>query len=172
MKNLKLYFILTVFFSFGLLFQSEAQTTIKGNTSTGGADFNYSVKHLKVSKYRGGRTLLRINIGLKIGDQSRRKLNMNFDALVYVNGKLKKRISNNVTKGGAITCAVTCAGSCPSIFGDGYCTGCSCYYDNWLSETLGGTHDGDVILVKIVPARGGLKDKSRRDNAKRLVVRR
>jgi len=28
----------------------------------------------------------------------------------------------------AIVCAVTCAGECPSIFGDGVCTGCGCDY--------------------------------------------
>jgi hypothetical protein len=50
----------------------------------------------------------------------------------------------------AITCATNCAGSCPSIFGDGACVKCDCDYKR--SATLPGTlATGDMVRATILP---------------------
>ena len=153
-----------VFFSWTFAQPASIATATKANTG-----FNRSVDNLKFSKDRSGRKVLRIQVGLEVFDKTRNSMNMNFDVQILKNGRMIKRIQQNARKNGAIYCAVTFSGECPSIFGDGVCTGCSCDYGNWLSAGIGDPLNGDVFEVRIVPARGGLKEMNTRDDRRRIV---
>ena len=164
MKNFKLIFFLATIFSLTFLFDAQAQTA-----PTGDAGFNYSVDDLKIAKTRDGKLALKTTIGLFVDDKSRNRINMSFDLIIMKNGSVLRKITTDTGKRSAITCAVTCAGKCPSIFGDGVCTGCGCDYSKTLTTPLGGANDGDIFSVKIVPARGGETDSNPKDNGSRIV---
>jgi len=116
-----------------------------------------------------GSAAVRIRYGLEVFDSSSDTLNLNADIEVYVDGALVDVIAADATKRGAVTCAVTCAGSCPSIFGDGVCTGCSCQYGNWFSSAFGGG-EGDEVRVRLVSARGGVNEFDDTDDVLTAVV--
>jgi hypothetical protein len=168
MGNLKAKFVILVliaiFYSFAM--QAQVNATIRAKPVK--AQFNRSIEELVFAKDQTGRNVLRMKIGLQVLDKTEDRVNMNFDILISVKGRLRQKIEQSVVKGGAITCAVTCAGKCPSIFGDGICTGCGCRYDNWITWAFGEAQSGDVFQVKIAPARGGAQDNTPNDDTKRI----
>jgi hypothetical protein len=130
-----------------------------------GPTYNRSIERLEILDGPSGKTI-RVLYAFQVSDPTGSALNLNADVVVEVNGTSVDVISADASMptGGAITCAVTCAGACPSIFGDGVCTGCGCRYNNWLTSTFGGGTSGDQIVVRIVPARGGLPEQDTSDD--------
>jgi murein DD-endopeptidase MepM/ murein hydrolase activator NlpD len=132
--------------------------------------YNRSIRSLEIVEEHG-LPALKILYGLRVSDASRDRLVLDADLVVEVNGALVDLISTSATKaGGAITCAVTCSGDCPSIFGDGVCTGCGCDYSNTFTTPFRGDElePGDVISVRLVPPRGAAPELDTADDAQRL----
>src|SRR4029450_4300285 len=94
--------------------------------------FDRSIEKIEVDTAAGG-TVLRILVGLVVSDPTNDPLDLSCDVSVARNGQTIDKFSIRIKKGGAITCAVTCAGACPSIFGDGVCSGCGCRESNGLA---------------------------------------
>jgi len=130
---------------------------------------NRSVNRLSFRADASGQPVLQILTGLRLGEQRTAGTNASFDLRVFVNGRLAFVLAQDVVLHSAITCAVTCSGECPSIFGDGACTGCGCDYSNWLTAPTGPLEDGDIVEVWIVPARGGQPEVEKRDDRMRIV---
>ncbi len=134
--------------------------------------YNRSVSGVKLTRDSAGRQVVSARAGLVITDTSNQTLNLSADLVVSHNGKPVGTITMpDVVKHSAITCAVTCSGACPSIFGDGVCYQCGCKYEPiftipwpWDPAT------GDLFTVKVVPARGGLAETYTADDVARYVV--
>jgi hypothetical protein len=121
-----------------------------------------------------GQTVVSVRYGLEIFDESKDTLDLSAKIVVSVNGRNKGTITlPPVVKESAITCAVTCAGACPSIFGDGVCQSCGCNYSNWFTSAFGGTdapRPGDIITAKIVPTTNAVPEIQTGDDVGRFVV--
>lgn len=138
--------------------------------------FDYALDSLTLSvPSTGAGCNVAIRVGLSVYDPNNTPLNMCFDLQFLVNGRLKKTINKDVRKNGAIYCVTTCQSNCGSIFGDGVCSGCKCDYSNTLTANFGPSEvkPGDVIEVRLVPARNGLRDDDPANNTtkKSYVVR-
>lgn len=148
--------------------------TANGQPQTAGFDFALDSLTLSVPSTGAGCNAA-IRVGLSVYDPNDAALNMSFDLQFLVNGKLKKTINKDVRKNGAIYCVTTCQSKCGSIFGDGVCSGCKCDYSNTFTANMGPAEvkPGDVIEVRLVPARGGLRDDDPANNIskKSFVVR-
>ena len=130
---------------------------------------NRGVEKIVFKMGTDGRPIITAAVFVSIGERSRRGANASFDLDVIVNGAVVETISEDVLTSGAITCAVTCAGECPSIFGDGECISCGCVYSNWFTAAFDGLNDGDKVAVEIVAARGGFRDELRDDDVEEAV---
>lgn len=139
------------------------------------ADYNRKVEQMMVKVDPAtGQTVVSVRYGLEIYDESKDTLDLSAKIVVSVNGQSKGTITlPPVVKKTAITCAVTCAGACPSIFGDGVCQSCGCNYSNWFTSAFGGSdapRPGDVISAKIVPTTGAVPEVLTGDDVGRFVV--
>ncbi len=121
-----------------------------------------------------GRATAEVEYGLDLDDESEDVIDLTADIVVSVNGRAVDRIRGpEIVKKGAITCAVACAGACPSLFGSGVCRDCRCDYRNWFSSAFGGQaapRPGDVVSARIVPAGGGVRELDVGDDVARVVV--
>ncbi|MBI4605192.1 MAG: hypothetical protein HY721_24775 [Planctomycetes bacterium] len=134
--------------------------------------FNRAVERAEVAE-EGGRTALQILYGLTVSDPTRDRLVLDADVEVSAGGRVLDLIPVHARKEGAIECAVTCSSTCPSIFGDGVCTGCGCNYNNWLTSDLGGDGlmPGDEITVIIRPTPGAAPELDTADDRLSIVFR-
>lgn len=102
--------------------------------------------------------LLDIQVGLDLADTYEEALDLSFEIEVHEEGQLTLTIPVEVNKNEAIWCAVQCAGSCPSIFGDGICTGCGCNYSNsFQAQTDPSVDDQDIVII-LRPTAGALPE--------------
>jgi hypothetical protein len=116
--------------------------------------FNRGIEEISFRESRRGNVIAQVKVYLGIGDTTDDRLDLSFDLNLYVNGALMAVIPQEIIKDSAIKCAVTCAGSCPSIFGDGVCSACGCDYNNWLTHVFGedDIDKNDIVRAEIVPA--------------------
>ncbi len=130
---------------------------------------NRGIGKVAFKRSTSGDVLLQVKPYLSIRESKDDGVNLSFDVKVSVNGKLFGFASEDVLAGGAITCAETCAGDCPSIFGDGVCASCNCDYGDWITIPLPpGIIDGDLVEIQIVAARGGERDRDTNDDIRRV----
>jgi hypothetical protein len=133
--------------------------------------YNRGIEKISFRQSSKGETIVQVKVYLVLRT-SGEALNLSFDIQISVNDNPLNRIfvDDVYVDESAITCAVTCAGACPSIFGDGICTGCGCNYSNWFTALLGDdVNPGDRVRATIVPARGGVSDQYTDDNSIEVV---
>lgn len=130
---------------------------------------NRSIEHVTFKRNTRGDVVLQAEPGISIRRSEKDGANLSFDLRVFVNDALFGFVSEDIVQESAITCAVTCAGKCPSIFGDGICINCGCDYSDVITIPLPGINDGDTVRLEIVPARGGAQDLFRNDDVLKFV---
>lgn len=143
---------------------------------TSSVPYNRSIKQVVVSVDPAtGQARAEVNYGLDIDDESEDVLDLTSDIVISVNGRAVDRLRGpEVVKKGAITCASTCSGACPSLFGNGVCRDCRCDYNNWFSSAFGGSpapRPGDVVSARVVPSGAGVPELDVGDDVARVVVR-
>jgi hypothetical protein len=153
---------------------SEGDELVLASPATSG-DFNRKVEEVIVGVDPAtGQATAQVRYGLEIFDESSDTLDLSAKIVVSVNGRIKDIIDlPPVVKYGAITCAVTCAGACPSVFGNGVCSACRCNFSNWFSSGFGGSdapRPGDVVSARIVPTAGALAEAQTGDDVGRFVM--
>jgi hypothetical protein len=119
--------------------------------------YNRSVDGIGFRPNSTGGTDIDLEYSLLVGDTAGAAADLRADILVeiIVGGSV---VSQTTIPAGydfigndAVTCAVSCASPCGSIFGDGVCSGCDCDYSR--SATLPGTvlASGDMVRATILP---------------------
>ena len=145
---------------------------VQANECSGTEQFNNrGIESVSFKRNTNGEILVQSNTYLSVKKSDIKGVNLSFDMHVYVNGVLFDIVSEDVVTESAITCAVTCAGKCPSIFGDGVCKSCGCDYNSSLTAAIPGVSDGDTVSVELVAARGGERDTLTKDDVRKTVFR-
>ncbi len=165
-KNKKYLFL--VFFSFIL----SASASVMAIECSDLPEYNNrGIEKVTFKRDTSGELVLQVKPYISVQKSDDEGVNLSFDIHVSVNNSIFDIVSEDVVSKGAITCAETCAGECPSIFGDGTCTNCNCNYGYTTAIPLPGVKDGDRIKIEIIAARGGEEDRLKKDDVREFVFK-